>query len=215
MSGNAMEEAQKELEKGNVLIEPAFSDIKMEFQNSLKLCDIDTQTKQFLLCSVGLIGAGKTTTMKHISEYVPFVRVRTDDIRTLLKSKGYNCIETRNIAIAIIKDLLTLGYNAGLDADCVGRKNREAIEQLPIHFPDVLFIWIHIFADDTIIKARLSADNPLRDYKGPDVIRLYEARKVLHENITIDFDATIDTSAENTDEQFETLVKTIKNKISS
>lgn len=49
---------------------------------------IQPKRKQFILCPVGIVGAGKTTVMKPLSERLSLVRISGDEIRKILKEHG-------------------------------------------------------------------------------------------------------------------------------
>ncbi|OIO18783.1 MAG: hypothetical protein AUJ37_04750 [Candidatus Magasanikbacteria bacterium CG1_02_41_34] len=212
MNTQAIETAQRQSSTGNNLSEQDFLNIVKEYTASLSLKG-QHDSLQFLICPVGMIGSGKTTTLKKINETIPFVCIRTDDMRALLKKHGYNFLKTKELALEVAIQILEKGYSIALDSDCAGDKVREKIDSIAKTFPKLEIIWIHIIASDNVIKKRLSPDNEKRVYKGPEAIERYEIRKVLHENLPMQFDATIDTGSDHTKTDFENVIKIITERI--
>ena len=52
--------------------------------------------EKFLLCPVGIIGAGKTTVVKPLAEKLGLVRISNDEIRKTLKEAEYDLEYARN-----------------------------------------------------------------------------------------------------------------------
>ncbi len=66
---------------------------------------------QWMLMPVGLVGAGKTTIVKALAAQFGLLRISTDDIRKMLKQKGYGYEGCREIAETIGKKYLEQGYS--------------------------------------------------------------------------------------------------------
>lgn len=158
---------------------------------------------QYLLCPVGLVGAGKTTVVKPLAEKLGLVRISSDDIRKLLKDHGYDYEMTLEIAMRIAVDFLGQGYSLALDADCAGEKARQVISQAVQKF-GVKTVWIHINPPEEFIL------NKLRHYPhtwlfkdADDAIANYRARKPLHEKLDMPFVYVFDTSQSDLTRQLE------------
>ena len=67
---------------------------------------------QFILCPVGLVGAGKTTVVKPLSVKLSLVRISGDEIRKLLKEHGHNYDQVQDVATVVARRYLDLGYTA-------------------------------------------------------------------------------------------------------
>lgn len=166
--------------------------------------------KQFLLCPVGLVGSGKTTVIKPLSEKLGLVRVSTDEIRKALKENGFNYKKTEDIAFAAADFFIDKGYGVVVDADCVRLEKREQIEERAASL-QIPIIWIRINPPEEFIL------NKLRNYKhtwlfkdAEDAIRNYKARKPLHKKLQFDFTYTFDTARPDPGNQIEEAVKIIQ-----
>ena len=72
--------------------------------------------EQFLICPIGLVGAGKTTVIKPLSKKLSLLRVSSDEIRKLLNEKGFNDDRVKEIAADIITKYLKKGFSIAIDA---------------------------------------------------------------------------------------------------
>jgi len=79
--------------------------------------------KQWILCAVGLVGAGKTTVMKPISAELNLARISGDDIRILLRERGYNFKGTLDIVRVLAQKYITKGYSIVFDSDSIAPEN--------------------------------------------------------------------------------------------
>jgi len=139
----------------------------------------------FLLCTVGLVGSGKTTIMSALKEHLPGVYLRTDDMRRFLADQGYQTARTSEIAEVIIERLVKKGHSVLVDADCAADYWREPAEALAQY--GVGIFWVHVVTSEAVILDRLRDDNPDREYKGEAARENYENRKVLHEHLSHPF----------------------------
>lgn len=193
---------------GQDLTAADFDKISQLYEKQLELPSVKP-THQILLCPVGLVGSGKTTIVKPLSQALSLVRISTDEVRKMLKENGFNYIRTREIAKNLIGKYLKQGYSVAIDADCVGAL-REVIDKIG-NDPRIKVIWIHINPPESFII------NKLRNYKhtwlfkdADDAIHCYQERKLLHEHLDVPFLYTFDTSREDLDLQIEEANKLIK-----
>lgn len=108
---------------------------------------------QILVCPVGLIGAGKTTVMKPLSEKLSLVRISTDRVRILLREASLDEALVEKEGFILLKNLLKDGYSVGIDADCSAHKMQ--LEKVAKEM-NVAIIWIHINPPRGFILEKLS-----------------------------------------------------------
>jgi predicted kinase len=181
-----------------------------KYRNSLVVYE-KKSVRQFFLCPIGLVGAGKTTVLKPLAEQLQAVRVSTDEIRKILKDKGYNYDFAREIAQKIIEDFAKGGYSVAIDADCVNKK--DDIEKLAKKV-GAKIIWLHINPPEEFII------NKLRNFKNgwlvednEEMIRNYFERKPLHQKLDFSFLYVFDTSKNNLKEQIKEVEGLIKGEL--
>lgn len=199
-----------ESQEGFVVTDQMFQDIKDEFEATFLIPD-KKPTHQYMLCPVGLVGAGKSTVIQALTEQLPVVTIRTDEIRMLLQNKKCALTRTREMAFDLIEKYLRLGYSIAIDADCVSPDTAEYIKQLDANF-DLKFIWLHIFAPEDVILERLRTTTRRSPIKNSDdAIAIYTRRKALHKNLTMPFTYVFDTTKKNIDSQIQEAVQIINN----
>jgi predicted kinase len=143
-------------------------------------------SKPFIFAPVGLIGSGKTTITKLIADEFNLVLIRTDDIRSLLTSRGFNHLRTPELSREIAFHFLNKGCGIAIDADMSGIENKQALLEAEKQFK-LPICWIHINTPESTILERLSPHNTEREYVGKEAIERYFSRKQLHENLDIPF----------------------------
>ena len=79
------------------------SEIVEIYKPQIKIPKIKPE-KQFFLCPVGLIGSGKTTVLNLLSERLSLVKISGDEIRKILKDRGYGYDLTWNIGKVLIQE---------------------------------------------------------------------------------------------------------------
>ena len=81
----------------------------------------------FLICSVGLVGVGKTTLMKKISQKIGAEYIRSDAIRLFVKKKGIvlGKKDIRKIMILLGEMAFQNGTNVVMDADFILESDRD------------------------------------------------------------------------------------------
>jgi predicted kinase len=168
---------------------------------------------QFILCPVGLVGAGKTTVIKPLSKKLSLLRVSTDEIRMLFIKEGLNWEQAREIAYGLAKKYLHQGFSVAVDSDCVTERARNYIAEAKKEL-DLKVIWIHINPPEEFIINKLKNQKHSWLFKdAEDAINNYLARKPLHQNLDFPFTYTFDTSKSNLDEQITEAGEKIKNLI--
>ncbi len=167
-------------------------DIASEYEKQL-IIPASKTAKQFIVCPVGLIGVGKTTVMKPLCERLSLIRISTDDIRKLLHDRGLGYESLPEIVIPLCQKYIDLGYSLGIDADCSGKTAIKVLEDLEKKRPIPVY-WIHIIAPEEIILERLRSRSSWLFKDGEEAVKNYMERKPLHENLTMPFVYTFDTS---------------------
>lgn len=167
----------------------------------------------FLLCPIGLVGAGKSTVVKPLAEKLGLVRISSDEIRKLLKEDGLGYEMTEEVAFAVIQYFVEQGYGVAIDSDCA--RKRETIEKfaakhrLPVR-------WIHINPPEEFIINKLKNFEHTWLFKdADDALKNYYARKPLHENLPFEFTYIFDTSRDDLKQQIEEAISVIKSSLDS
>lgn len=160
--------------------------------------------RQFLLCPVGLVGAGKTTVIKPLSKKLSLLRISTDEIRRLFREKKISDNgDARKIAYASIKKYVHEGWSIAIDADCGTPHARKNIEDTKSGKENKLkVIWIYINPPEDFILHKL------RNFKhtwlfrdGEQAVENYLTKKSQPRDLEHDFIYTFDTSQPNLLEQ--------------
>lgn len=156
---------------------------------------------QYLLCPVGLVGAGKTTVLKPLARRLNLIRISTDEIRKLLADSGFGYDFVAKIVENIATKFLREGHSLALDADCAGKNGKELIKKAVKKF-GVKIIWIHINPPENFIINKLLRYKHTWLFKNPEeAIQNYFARKSLHKYLNMPFVYTFDTSKNNLTKQ--------------
>jgi len=177
--------------------------------------------KQFLLCPVGLIGSGKSTVVIPLSNKLGLVRISHDEIRKLIKERGFNkgtleYSHSREIALEAIFKFLDEGYSVAIDANCGSMETFENIKKIEQKYA-LKALWIHINPPEVFVV------NKLKNFKhswlfidGEEAVKSYYKYKLIYGDFTslgISFLYTFDTSKPNLDKQIEEARQIILNKI--
>ncbi|MBI2058005.1 MAG: hypothetical protein HYT63_03445, partial [Candidatus Yanofskybacteria bacterium] len=193
--------------------EPIFKEISGLYKNNIKFPN-PKPAKIFLLCPVGTVGAGKTTVIKPLSEKLNLARVSTDEIRKILKERGFNYNRARELVFGVTKELVEEGYGVAIDANCGGDKtSEEKIRELQNKY-GIDVVWVHVNPPESFIV------NKLKHYKhdwlfknGDEAVSAYFKYKEKYgnfENLNLPYVYTFDTSKPNIKEQVEEAVEIIK-----
>lgn len=172
-----------------------------EYDRSL-LTPSQPQRKQFVLCPVGIVGSGKTTVLKPLSEKLSLVRISGDEIRKSLKEHGLGYDAVVSIGAALSKKYLAQGYSLALDSDAASSRSKAVIKNAEQEF-GAMPIWIHIHPPEEFILNKLRMYKHTWLFKDADqAIQNYMDRKSLHENLEeYPFVYTFDTSKTDLDKQ--------------
>ncbi len=183
--------------------------IRNEYQATLAIPSVKRRP-QIFLCPVGLIGAGKTTVMKPLSECLGAVRISTDEIRKRLKERGFNYVATRDIAVAAVMKYLEAGYSVTFDADCAGEAAGRTVKEAEKRF-GVKTVWLHINPPEKFILNKLMSFKHTWLFRdGAHAVENYMQRKPLHEKLNMPFFYTFDTSKENLPQQIDEAIERIE-----
>lgn len=165
---------------------------------------------QYLLCPIGLVGAGKTTVVKPLSEKLNLVRISGDEIRKLFKEQGCGYDKVYDLAFELINHFLTKGFSVCIDSDCVGK-----IEQLnkAAEKKNLPIVWIHINPPESFIINKLSNLKPNWLGTADEMVANYYERKPIHKDLKLDFTVVFDTSRSDIQEQIESSVSIIKQSV--
>lgn len=191
--------------EGEELSDAELPRILEAFENDLQIPD--QKIGPFVILLVGLIGSGKTTVAKELENRLPLVRLRADDMREILSHRGYNLTRTRELMVALFKKYLLAGYGVIADNDGAGVTAQKLVKQ--VQAQGVPIVWLHVMAPEELILERLQENNTSRLYKGKAAIEMYHRRKPLHENLTMSFACTFDTS-KSLDEQLDEAEQVIR-----
>jgi len=164
---------------------------------------------QFILCPVGLVGAGKTTVVKLLSEKLPLVRISGDEIRKLLKENRFGYEKVQDIATVVAEKYLNQGYSICSDNDCVTEKTQKILGGLRDKY-NLRLVWIHINPPEKFIINNLKNRKPNWLGTAEQMIENYYARKPLHEYLDFPFVYTFDPSKPNLPEQIEQATQAIR-----
>lgn len=166
--------------------------------------------KQVIICPIGVVGAGKTTVVKSLSDKIALVRVSTDEIRKILKDHGYGYDQVKELAFELIKKYIKNGYSIVIDADCVSEASQKHIKKLEDKY-GVKPIWIHVNPPEEFIINKLKNFKHTWLFKNSkQAIENYKQRKLLHRNLKFPFIYEFDTSKRNLNKQIEKASKIIK-----
>ncbi|MCD4761671.1 hypothetical protein K8R32_01810 [bacterium] len=197
--------------EGRVLSDFQMKKIFAFYNKKIKVPKIKNKT-QILLCPVGLVGAGKTTVIKPISEELNLLRISTDAIRKILKEKNFNFARTAEIALGLVIKFLNKGHSVALDADCVAPTVQKYIKKFQKEYK-VVPVWIHIKPkEDFIIKKLNNFNHTWLFDDGEHAISDYKRRKPLHKKYlkSIKFYSKFDTSKDNINEQIKKFTAKVK-----
>ncbi len=173
---------------------------------------------QFLLCPVGLVGAGKSTVVVPLAEKLNLVRISHDEIRKILKENGFNYDLSKEIALEVISDFLKTGYSVAIDANCGSAETFDHIKKIESEY-GIKAMWIHINPPEAFIV------NKLRNFKhswlfrdGEEAVSGYYEYKNKYgdgTNLGIRFSYVFDTSKSDIQEQIKEAERVISDSLIS
>lgn len=172
-----------------------------EYEQSLIVPDRKPSV-QWMLMPVGLIGAGKTTVVKPLAEQLCLVRLSTDDVRKLLRERGYSYEGCRDIIFALGQKYLGLGHSLALDANTGSVSglayNARAVEK----FPKVRQLFIKVDPPDAFIIEKLRNYPHTWLFKsGEDAVASFYKNKADFAFPDLPYVYTFDTSRPDLSEQ--------------
>jgi shikimate kinase len=183
--------------------------IAAEYEKTLDIPD-EKPMHPFLLCPVGIVGAGKTTVVKPLSKRLGLVRISRDEIRGMLKAAGLGYERLDDLSFPLVRKYASLGYSVAIDSDCASEKTQKLVAEVAAH-DNLRSVWIHINPPEEFILAKLRNFKHTWLFKDADeAIANYTARKPLHEHLDMPFVYTFDTSKENLPEQLDEAVAKIR-----
>ncbi len=189
-------------------------EIRETYRKTLEIPPL-TNLPQFFLCTVGLVGAGKTTVVEPLAKKLSLVRISSDDVRKILKERKAGYDQLMKILGPLVEELAIRKHSLAFDADCGNPKTKEMIMLLAEKVGAKVF-WIHVAPPEEFIL------NKLRNYKhtwlfkdGEQAVQNYFAQKKKREeeNTPFDFLATIDTSQVSLGDQIEKVYELIKKEL--
>lgn len=183
-------------------------DIASQYEKYLTIPDYKPRN-QFILCPVGLVGAGKTTVVKPLSEKLSLIRISGDEIRKLLKERGYGYERVQDISTIVMKKYLERGHSTCNDNDCVTQKTQDILNAHKKNY-GLRLVWIHINPPEKFILDKLRNLKPNWLGSAERMVENYYQRKSLHENLNFPFIYTFDTSRENLAQQIDETVVIIR-----
>lgn len=192
-----------------------FQHIKNSFISQL-IIPQEKPPEQFLLCPVGLVGAGKSTVTIPLAKKLNLVRISHDEIRKILKENDFNYNRSKQIAAEVISDFLKNGYSVAIDANCGAIETFDRIKKLKDEY-SLKIIWVHINPPEEFIVNKLRKFNHSWLFStGEEAVRGYFEYKNKYgdgTNLGINFLYVFDTSKPNIHEQIEEAHEIISNKI--
>lgn len=167
--------------------------VATEYEKSLSVPSVKPK-HQFVLCPIGLVGSGKTTVVKPLAEKLSLIRISGDEIRHIMKDTVGNYDAAFEIGAMLIKKYLAQGYSIAIDSDCAGEHTLKLISEAQAKM-GINPVWIHINPPESFILNKLKNFKHTWLFKdGDEAIANYMRRKPLHENLTMPFVYTFDTS---------------------
>ena len=210
MYNKKLERAKQESAEGKDLSNVELNKITREYQQQINIPKQKIKP-QIILCSVGLVGAGKTTILKAISKKLGLIKISSDEIRKLLKTKDFNFIRTIDIVKKIMENYLNQGFSLAMDGDAITPEIQKYVNKFASN--TIKIVWIHVKAPEKIILDRLQNRNHTGLFKNThDEINNYRRRKPLHRHYLsmINFYYKFDTSKKDINKQINKFICKLK-----
>lgn len=211
---NAIALANQELAEGRDLPDSEIGAIVDEYEQTIESV-ATVYPKPWMICVVGLVGAGKTTVLKPLSETLGLARISNDEIRNILRKHGYNFLRTKNIASILGKNAIERNHSLAIDADSLAPENRAYLQSL-VDQHGLIPVWVHVNPPEAFILNKLKHTVRYESTglfkNAQEGVANYLRRKPLHETYLseMSFDFTFDTSRSDLSEQMETFVKRVR-----
>ncbi len=192
-------------------MQKSLEDIEKDFRSSIEIPKSISQ-KQFFFCPVGLVGAGKTTVTKPISERLGLVRISSDELRKMLKENGHDYSPVKQIGLKLAQEFAQKGLSIAFDMDCGNPEVKEFVEKLAekLH---AKVVYVHINTPKEYIFEKFRRHPPSWLAENPeDMINNYYAQKEKRtkENTPFDYLFTFDTSRPDLNKQIDDCIKKIE-----
>jgi len=204
---NELTQAEEESSVGRDLSDDALQQIADGYAARLKLPP--KRPVRIVICPVGLVGSGKTTVAKVLTERLGLIRVSSDEIRLLLRERGNNFQRVQELGERVLKRFAEQGYSLIIDSDCVTRYSQVEGMVAKTGFKP---IWIHIATPEKIILERLRNYRDHWLFSSPEeALENYYRRKPLHAKLDIPFLFVFDTSRDDFAAQLDQATALIEN----
>ncbi len=186
--------------------------IKKEYEKILKIPHRKLK-QQMAICPIGVVGSGKTTVIKPLSKKLSLLRISTDEIRKLLKDRGYGYDSAKDVAYAIADAYLTKGFSIAMDGNCSSKDAQKYIKKLRKKHKVKVF-WIHINPPESFIIKKLKNYKHTWLFKDArEAIKNYRSSKARHRNLNFPFVYIFDPSRDDLDKQIKEAASRIKKEI--
>lgn len=169
--------------------------------------------RQFFLCPVGPIGAGKSTTLKKLAKKIPMVIVSADDFRKILKKSGRGYEAAAALTLSAARHFASQGFSVALDMNCGRADKKRQIDELAGEF-GAKIIWIRVNPPERYILDKLKNFKHTWLFRDAEhaIENYYHYKKILaEENFDASFLCTIDPSSPNFENQIDDAAWAIKN----
>lgn len=174
--------------------------VEAEYEKTLSLPE-EKPARSFILCPIGVVGAGKTSVVRPLATRLSLVRISTDEIRKIFKEHGYGWDRVRELGTRLAEKYIRFGYSVALDADCLGRaqqlKDFSKENSVPL-------VWIKVDAPEEFIIQKLARFSGPSIFASNDaVIQNYRESRLRHEKepFTEPFVCIFDTSRDDLPQQ--------------
>lgn len=165
----------------------------------------------YLLCPVGLVGAGKSTVIIPLARRLSLVRISTDEIRRLIGDRGEAWDRVPEVAYSLIREFVMSGYAVAIDSDCVSIFETVNDETETYGLP---VFWIHIDPPEDFIIRKLSSFRHTWLFRdAAEALETYRERKRFHQKLSMPFIFRFDPSRDDLPGQIETCALMIERKM--
>ncbi len=193
-------------------IQKTLEDIEKDFKLSIEIPK-HIPKKQFFFCPVGLVGAGKTTVTKPISERLNLLRLSSDELRKILKNNGYDYSSVKKTSLKIAEEFAKKGFGISFDMDCGNPEVKKFVEDLAEELRAKI-VWVHINTPEEHIFEKFRKHSPswLADNSQTMIDNYYSQKeKRMKENTQFNYLFTFDTSKPDIEKQIDNCIGKIEN----
>ncbi|MBM2817690.1 MAG: hypothetical protein HW401_280 [Parcubacteria group bacterium] len=155
-----------------------------EYEKILEIPENKPKEK-IMVCPIGIVGSGKTTVVKPLSESLSLLIISSDEIRKFLKKNGCGYDLAGEIAFDLAEKYIEKKYK-------------------------IKIFWIHINPPEEFIINKLKNYKHTWLFRDADqAIENYKSSKANHQNINFPFIYTFDTSRNDLGEQIKEAISII------